>query len=198
VRFAVSDCFIGEVLRSSPAWRECHGARRATQRTVCPASDGIPEPAVRYILALLGDPNAVNDVLQDTNVTIWRKAGEFEEGSNFGAWASRVAYYEVMAFRKRRSKDRHVFDTPYCRLWQSSWTAERIDGAELRTLHRCVEKLSQLDQELIRERYAPGGSVRQLCRNRGKSVGAISQALYRIRNELADCVEQASQSEDRP
>jgi RNA polymerase sigma-70 factor, ECF subfamily len=152
-----------------------------------------------YILALLGDPNVVNDVLQDTNVTIWRKADEFDEGSNFGAWASRVAYYEVMAFRKRRSKDRHVFDDALLETM-----AEHIGSqcesmeAELRTLHRCVEKLSKLDQELVSERYGPGGSVRQLAEGRGKSVGAISQALYRIRNELADCVEQASRSEDRP
>ena len=54
-----------------------------------------------YILAMLGDPNAADDVFQDTNVAIWRKAAEYAEGTNFWAWTSRIAYYEVLAYRKR-------------------------------------------------------------------------------------------------
>lgn len=55
-----------------------------------------------YILAILGDQNAVGDVLQDANVAIWRKADDFVEGTHFWAWVSRIAYFEVLAFRKRR------------------------------------------------------------------------------------------------
>ncbi|NLF07145.1 MAG: RNA polymerase subunit sigma-70, partial [Pirellulaceae bacterium] len=39
-----------------------------------------------YIMAVLGDPNAAGDVLQDANVAIWRKADEFVEGTDFWAW----------------------------------------------------------------------------------------------------------------
>jgi RNA polymerase sigma-70 factor, ECF subfamily len=152
-----------------------------------------------YLLALLGDPNVVNDVLQDTNVAIWRKAHEFSEGTDFGAWASRVAYYEVLGYRKRCSKDRHVFDEALLEDLAEQVVAqtEAMD-VELATLYRCMEKLSQVDQEMVRQRYAPGGSVRHLAESRGKSAGAISQALYRIRSELADCVEQTLKSEEGP
>ena len=71
----------------------------------------------------------------------------------------------------------------------SEAAAEAGPLADLAALHRCIEKLSQLDQKLVRGRYLPGGSVKQLAELRGKSAGAISQALYRIRAELADCVE---------
>jgi RNA polymerase sigma-70 factor, ECF subfamily len=144
-----------------------------------------------YILALLGDPDAVSDVLQDTNVALWRKAAEFTEGSCFGAWASRVAYFEVLAYRKRRSHDRHVFDDAVLEQVsdQACRQTESMDP-DLTTLHRCIDKLPPPDRELIQGRYASGGSVRRLAELRGKSPGAISQALYRIRNELADCMEQ--------
>lgn len=71
-------------------------------------------------------------------------------------------------------------------------------GADLAALHRCIEKLPQLDRNLVRGRYAPGGSVSRIAQSRGKSAGAISQALYRIRAELAYCVEQTlKETEDR-
>lgn len=139
-----------------------------------------------YIMAVLGDPNAAGDVLQDANVAIWRKADEFVEGTDFWAWVSRIAYFEVLAFRKRRQRERLVFDDS---LLEKIAAAAVEQAADLAALHRCVEKLPPLDRELVQGRYAQGGSVKLIAEARGKSAGAISQALYRIRNELADCVE---------
>ena len=138
------------------------------------------------------------DVLQDTNVTLWRKADEFVDGTNFGAWAKRVAYFEVLAYRERRSRERHVFDNDLLREVADE-AAEQTDAmsAELFTLHRCMERLAQVDRALVQARYAPGGSVKKLAELRGKSPNAISLALYRIRNELADCIE-ASLGRKRP
>jgi RNA polymerase sigma-70 factor (ECF subfamily) len=150
-----------------------------------------------YILALLGDPGAVNDVLQDANVVAWQNAHEYTEGTNFGAWAKRLAYYQVLAYRKRSQRDRLVFDAALLdNLAQEAARQSELIDADLAALHRCIEKLSRLDQDLLWARYAPDGSVKRLAEVRGKSVGAISQALYRIRGELADCVRQAL-TEDR-
>ncbi len=150
-----------------------------------------------YILAVLGEPDAVGDVLQDANVAIWRKAAEFAEGTDFWAWTSRIAHYEVLAYRKRRRRNRLVFDEAL--LEDIAVEAARQAGsmdADLVALYRCMERLSQLDQDLLRGRYTPGGSVRRLAELRGKSAGAVSQALYRIRAELADCVEQTLKEEE--
>jgi RNA polymerase sigma-70 factor, ECF subfamily len=151
-----------------------------------------------YILAILGNPDAVADVFQDTNVTLWRKAHEFTEGSDFSAWAKQVAYFEVLAYRKRRSRERHVFDSELLRevADEADRQTDTID-AELAMLHRCIERLSQVDQALIRGRYAQGGSVVALAKLRGKSANAISLALHRIRRELADCIKE-SLGRERP
>jgi RNA polymerase sigma-70 factor, ECF subfamily len=144
-----------------------------------------------YILAMLGDPDAAGDVFQNTNVAIWRKAGEYTEGTNFWAWTSRIAHFEVLAHRKRRQRDRHVFDEALlANIAEEAAQQAEWMGSDLAALHRCMDKLPPLDRDLVRARYAPGGSVKRLAELRGKSAGAISQALYRIRGELADCVEQ--------
>ena len=61
-----------------------------------------------YIMSLLPDAHQARDVLQETNLVIWRKAAEYEAGTNFGAWVSRIAFYQVMAHRSRQKRDRHV------------------------------------------------------------------------------------------
>jgi len=51
-----------------------------------------------YIITLLPNPADVDDVLQSTNMVLWSKADEFVPGTDFGAWARRVAHFEVLAF----------------------------------------------------------------------------------------------------
>jgi len=63
-----------------------------------------------YIFSLLGNTDAANDVLQEVNVVLWRDSREFRPGSNFKAWAFRVAHFQVMAWRQRQIRDRLVFE----------------------------------------------------------------------------------------
>lgn len=61
---------------------------------------------LHYIAKLLGDPNEAQNVLQETNLVLWRKSGEFQAGTNFSAWAHNVAYWQVRAFVRDRQRDR--------------------------------------------------------------------------------------------
>ena len=62
------------------------------------------------ILSLLPDRTAAQDILQETNLTLWRKVDEFEMGTNFMAWASRIARYHILNYRRRLARDRQIFD----------------------------------------------------------------------------------------
>ena len=57
-------------------------------------------------------------------------------------------------------------------------------------LQACLAKLPEAQRELVERRYAPGGSVQRIAERDGKSVGAISQTLYRLREALRNCVQQ--------
>ena len=46
----------------------------------------------------------------NVNVVIWQKAANYVEGTDFWRWASQIAYFEVLTYRKRRGRDRLVFD----------------------------------------------------------------------------------------
>jgi RNA polymerase sigma-70 factor (ECF subfamily) len=144
-----------------------------------------------YILTLVPRLNDANDVLQQTNLVIWNKRGEFEPGTDIQAWACRIAYYEVLAHRQRWRRDRLEFDN----VLLDQMADEVIDtladsDAELRALAQCSEKLCPTDRELLHLRYQETLTAPTIGQRVGRSAVAIRQALFRIREALHRCVEQ--------
>jgi RNA polymerase sigma-70 factor (ECF subfamily) len=141
-----------------------------------------------YILTLLGDVEDARNVLQQTNLTLWRNSSTFTPGTSFQAWSRRIAYYKVLGFLRDKERDRHVFDEEL--LQQLSARASEIDEDEQRVaLRHCLSRLSDDHLDLIRQRYLPGKSIRDIAELRSKSESAIKVALLRIRQALARCIE---------
>ena len=142
-----------------------------------------------YIVSLLPNRQQADDILQETNIVLWRKADDFQDGTSFLAWACQVAYFNVLSYRRRRSRDRHTFgDDLFDYLAERQ--CERVDAVEDRqqALRRCLEKLSPKHRTLIEARYQAGVSVRRMADERQTTEGALSQSLYRIRATLLDCI----------
>ena len=143
-----------------------------------------------YILSLVADETAANDVLQNTNRVLWAKRDTFAAGTNFGAWAGRCAFNQVLDFRKRQKNDRHLFDVDLL-----SEVAEEVErtasesGGRLAYLIECLDELPSDQNTIIRQRYEPNVTVADIAHQQGRTPAAISQMLYRIRNRLLDCVE---------
>ncbi len=143
-----------------------------------------------YIMSLVHDSVRAQDVLQETNITLWRKAENFEFGTNFTAWACRTAYFHVLNHRRKASREQLVFDDDVLD-YLAERQEERLEESDHRitALRGCLEKLSEKQRALIERRYRPGASVQAIAADDGKTEGAISQSLYRIRAALQECVE---------
>ncbi len=142
-----------------------------------------------YILSLLGDPDQANDVLQETNLVLWRNAGEFQMGSNFRAWAFRIAHFQMMAHRQRQMRDRLVFDDAMLAVLDPAAKAvdETYEERQER-LTECLEKLPESQRELLRQRYADGLSLQAIADSVRRTANAVAQTLFRVRRTLIDCV----------
>ncbi len=144
-----------------------------------------------YILSLLPGRAAAEDVLQEVNLTAWQKRSEFTPGTSYFAWASKIAYFHVLSHRRKMSRDRLVFDDDVLD-YLSERQVERAEeiGRRGAALKSCIEKLPVNQRELVEQRYAPGGSVQDIAAAAGRTVGSVSQTLYRVREALLKCVEQ--------
>lgn len=164
--------------------------RRAKDEQFVRLLTGCQNQLYAFILSLLPDPHAASDVLQETNVVMWRKADEYAPETDFAAWACRVAYFEIRSYRRNRARDRHVFDESLLdNLAQGA--AERVGrlGERFEMLDDCLAALTPEQQELIRLRYRTGGSIREVAQTRQQSSGSIATMLFRIRKLLLDCIE---------
>jgi RNA polymerase sigma-70 factor (ECF subfamily) len=141
-----------------------------------------------YIATLLGDVNDASNVLQQTNMVLWRKADEFTIGTNFQLWARKVAYFQTLAYLRDRKRDKHIFDEELLDQLASR-PAVRDEDERRVALRHCLGTISQESLELLRQRYAPGKTISAIARERNKSEGAIKMALMRIRQALVHCIE---------
>jgi RNA polymerase sigma-70 factor, ECF subfamily len=152
-----------------------------------------------YIMTLVLDPHEADDVLQQANLVMWEKLDEFLVCENFDALACRVAYFQVLAYRRDRSRQRRrlLFDD---QLIETLATAVRgkTDAFQgyLAALRDCMAKLPDVQRELVRKRYEPGGSVNSIAADHGDSPNNVSASLYRIRKLLLACIRE-NLAEDR-
>jgi RNA polymerase sigma-70 factor (ECF subfamily) len=142
----------------------------------------------RYIVTLLGHTNDANNVLQQTNLVLWRKASDFAFGSNFHVWAKKIAYYQTLAFLRDRKRDKHIFDEAL--LEQLASEPDTVDEDERRVaLRHCLGSISSDSLDLLQQRYGPGRSIHEIAKAQHKSDSAIKMALLRIRQSLIRCIE---------
>jgi RNA polymerase sigma-70 factor (ECF subfamily) len=141
-----------------------------------------------YLVALLGDVHESRNVLQETNLVLWRKAADFVEGTDFGAWARTIAHYQVLAHMRDKKRDRHLFDEELLR--QIAERPQPVEDDEVRcvALRHCLAELPDGLRLLISQRYGPGGSIREIAQRLGKTEDAVKVALSRIRQRLMHCI----------
>src|SRR6185503_11588492 len=147
-----------------------------------------------YVFSLLPDHAGAQDVLQQTNMTLWRKADDFQPGSSFFAWASKAAYFHVLSYRRGMRRDRLVFNDEvfaYLAERQAERLVEGVPSERVHDLRGCLEKLPPHSRRLLECRYTPGASVKNLAETDGRSTAALSQVLYRIRETLLSCIERS-------
>lgn len=143
-----------------------------------------------YVLALSGDPDAANDVLQEANIVLWKQSSQFEVGSNFKAWAFRIAHFQFMAYRQKLLRDKVLFSDDLLSVLASE--AKEIDERHEQraaALQKCLERMPPRSREAIRLRYADELNIGQMADRLHRSANAIYQILYRARQWLIECVQ---------
>lgn len=142
-----------------------------------------------YIYSLLGDHGRAADVLQETNVVLWRKLDEYELERDFLPWAFAIARFQVLAHLRDQKRDRLLLDSQLAE--QISAEAERqsehLDRLR-EALRKCLDSLSTENRDLIAQRYIQGKAIGDLSSVLSRTAGSVKVALLRARRQLAACV----------
>jgi RNA polymerase sigma-70 factor, ECF subfamily len=151
---------------------------------------GIQSRLYSYICTLIADGAGALDVLQEANVVLWEKAHEYDPTRPFAPWAYRIAYLQVLAYRKRCVRSRLVFDESLMHDMAEEFVLEDEDyGLRLEALAKCMDKLTGPARELLDRRYKHGESVDEIARRMRKAPNVVSASMYRLRKALLACIE---------
>jgi RNA polymerase sigma-70 factor (ECF subfamily) len=142
-----------------------------------------------YIFTLVPHRQDAEDLLQETSLIICEKFHEFKPGTDFAAWACRIAYWRVRYARQKYARSKVVFNQPLVDAIAQTAAPMREELDERhRALAECLQKLNQRDRSLVLTRYEPGCGVKEAAQASGRSLEAAYKALFRIRRLLFDCV----------
>jgi RNA polymerase sigma-70 factor (ECF subfamily) len=142
-----------------------------------------------YIRSLCPRLQDADEVFSQTSMALWRKNADYEPGTNFLAWACRMAEFDVLNHLRSRRRDRLVFDEGLLTtLAQES--AEYLAGNEQRVaaLRDCLEQLPDNHRRMIVTRYESPAPVAQIAETFGRSAASFSVTLHKIRKQLLACI----------
>ncbi len=147
-------------------------------------------PSLRaFLRTLLPTWHDVDEVLQETSMLLWKKFDQYQMGTNFFAWACVVARFEVMRYRRKKARDRHVFSDEVLVVLAEECLLKEEQLLHQRSLLKlCVEKVDPKQKKLLLESYSRGFFIKDLAEREGRSPTALYKMLARLRAKLITCV----------
>ena len=143
-----------------------------------------------YILSILPHRADAEDILQETNLILCKKAKEYDPDGHFQGWAFRIARYQVMAHmtKSRRSKI-HFSNELVDAMSEEDFDHQSVQLTQ-RALQLCYDLLPDHMKEIARLRFKEENNLKQISKAVGRPLGSISATLHRIRQKLMSCVQQ--------
>ena len=115
----------------------------------------------------------------------------FKPGSNFKAWAFRIAHFQFMAYRQQQLRDKTLFsDDLLATLASEARDVDERHEERAAALERCLERMPARSREAIRLRYADELKVSDMaeklhrsCQRRVSNPVPRPPVVDRVRSE---------------
>lgn len=143
-----------------------------------------------FIFTLVQDHAAADDVLQEATSLLWQKFDSFELGTDFGAWAMKVARFKVLEWRRKQQRlPLPIEDELLLELASKAEEAQVTNDLGRReALEHCLTQLSERDTKLLNHRYTEEQSVSSMAEELGRTRDAVYKVLARIHRDLQLCI----------
>lgn len=146
----------------------------------------------RFVLRMLRDTSAAEDLVSQVFLDVWRTASQFEGRSQVSTWLLSIARFKALtALRQRKYEDidqddvmevADQADTPEASL-------DRSRTSEI--LRACVAKLSPAHREIVNLVYYHEKSVEEVASLIGIPASTVKTRMFYARKQLADLLKSA-------
>lgn len=148
------------------------------------------ETATRaYIRNAVRSWDDVDDIMQEISIAAWRKFATLDDHVRFAQWLTLIARYEILSFRRKRARDRHVLSEQLIELiLDEDEIAREAVREKQQLMEDCLSKLPKRRRELLEQIYSSGQSVCEFAEHSGQTATSLYQLVSRMRRTLSDCV----------
>ncbi|MDB5501117.1 MAG: polymerase sigma factor SigK [Tardiphaga sp.] len=146
----------------------------------------------RFVLRMMRDTTAAEDLVSQVFLDVWRTAGQFEGRSQVSTWLLSIARFKALtALRQRKHEDidqddvmeiADQGDTPEAALDRSRTSA---------ILRACVAKLSPAHREIVNLVYYHEKSVEEVASLIGIPASTVKTRMFYARKQLAELLKSA-------
>jgi RNA polymerase sigma-70 factor, ECF subfamily len=149
-----------------------------------------------FIMTLVHDRTAAEDIQQDVSAVLWQKFDTFEIGTDFAAWAMAVSRLTILNWRRKQKKlPLPLDDQQFALLADEAVAVSCQHEARQVALGECLSKIDASGRELLASRFEMSQSVTSIAEQLGRSRVAIYKRLNRIQSLLLDCINGKVQEE---
>ncbi len=140
-----------------------------------------------FIRRLLAQPQAIEEVINDTMLAIWNSAGRFEGKSKVDTWVFGIAYNKAMEHIRRQQRYlKHEVALEESEVPEPS-TSHRRDARQWVEL--ALAKLSPEHRAVVELTYTFGYSCNEIARIVGCPAGTVKTRMFHARKLLKPALE---------
>ena len=143
-----------------------------------------------YLMIMVHDIEDAEELVQETATVLWTKFDEYEDGTNFGAWAISIARLKALEFLRKRRRSQMVFDDSFYELLSDRTvrSSEDLPG-HIEALKKCLGKLRKNEKKLLSMRFKKNMSIKNISQIAGRPVGSLYHQFSRLTRGLRSCIE---------
>lgn len=150
-----------------------------------------------YLLMVLHNRVAAEDVLQETAAVMWEKFDRFKEGEHFGAWAISIARNKALEYLRQNKKTKMLFsDQCYLDISEVAASSSGDFISRLSALDGCIKKLDKEQRHLLGMRYKNKVPIKEISQLSGSSSRLLYLKLVRIFDVLRICIQNTLARQD--
>ena len=144
-----------------------------------------------YIYSLCANWSAVDDIMQETLMSLMKSAAKYDQSRDFLSWALTIARRRTIDFQRRQGREPLIFtDEIYDHLEAEFIDQEKnlTQNQTIHFLHDCLKELSLENQRIMEMKYFQKMKVTQIGKKLGRSFLSVQSLLDRLRQKLKKCV----------
>jgi RNA polymerase sigma-70 factor (ECF subfamily) len=146
----------------------------------------------RFVLRMLRDSTAAEDLVSQVFLDVWRTAGQFEGRSQVSTWLLSIARFKALtALRQRKHEDIEQDDV--MEIADQSETPEAaLDRSRTSAILRaCIAKLSPAHREIVNLVYYHEKSVEEVASLIGIPASTVKTRMFYARKQLSELLKSA-------